>query len=62
MILAQRKAKNMTQEELAAKVQKSRAQVANIEGGRSDLPIKTLMAFAVALGCSPRDLVPEGCQ
>ena len=58
LILAKRKAKGLTQEELAAKVMKSRAQIANVEGCRSDLPIKTLMLFAEALGCSPKDLIP----
>lgn len=58
MIMAARKAKGMTQEQLAAKVGKSRPQIANIEGGRSDMPIKTLMLFAEALGVSAKDLVP----
>lgn len=58
MILARRKAAGMTQEELAAKVGFSRGQVANVEGGRSDLPTKTLRIYADALKCSPRDLIP----
>lgn len=58
MILAARKAHDMTQEELAGKVQLSRAQVANIEGGRSDMPIKTLARFAEALDVPMRDLIP----
>ena len=58
MILARRKANGLTQEQLAVKVGRSRAQIANIEGGRSDLPLKTLALFAEALSCSMRDLVP----
>lgn len=58
MILACRNAKNMTQQELSEKVGLSRGQVANIEGGRSDLPIKTLARFAGVLGCTTKDLVP----
>lgn len=58
MILARRKASGMTQEELCKKVMLSRAQIANVESGRSDIPLKTLQRFADAFGCSPRDLIP----
>lgn len=58
MILGVRNAKNMTQDMLAQKVRLSRAQIANIEGGRSDVPLKTLARFAEALGTTMRDLVP----
>lgn len=58
MILAARKAKQMTQEKLAVTVGLSRAQIANIEAGRSDVPLKTLARFADALGTTMRDLVP----
>lgn len=58
MILVARKAKRMTQERLASEVGLSRAQVANIEGGRSDVPMKTLKRFADALGTTMRELVP----
>ena len=58
MILAARQAKNMTQETLSQKVRLSRAQIANIEAGRSDMPLKTLARFADAFGCPMRDLVP----
>lgn len=58
MILARRKAFGMTQDELSKKVGLSRAQIANVEGGRSDIPMKTLARFAEALECSPRDLLP----
>ena len=58
MILARRKACGMTQDDLSKKMLLSRAQIANIEGGRSDIPIKTLQRFAEAFGCSPRELIP----
>ena len=58
MILARRQASGMTQEELCKKVMLSRAQIANVESGRSDMPLKTLQRFADALECSPRDLIP----
>lgn len=58
MIHAYRTAKGMTQEELSQHVRKSRAQVANIEAGRTDFPVSLLRTFADALGCEPKDLVP----
>lgn len=58
MILAARKARKMTQQNLSAKVGLSRAQIANIESGRSDVPLKTLARFAEALGTTMRELVP----
>jgi transcriptional regulator with XRE-family HTH domain len=58
LILAQRKALNLTQEQLSERVGLSRAQIANVENGRSDMPLKTLQRFAKALECSMKDLVP----
>ncbi len=58
-ILAFREKRGMTQAELAPKVSLSRAQIANIEAGRSDLTIKSLKAFAAALKCRPVDLIPD---
>ena len=58
MILSIRKSKGLTQQELAAKVGFSRAQIANIESGRSDMPISTLRKYADALGCSMKELIP----
>jgi transcriptional regulator with XRE-family HTH domain len=58
MILAKRKAMGWTQERLSQEVKLSRAQVANIEGGRSDIPMKTLARFAEALETTMRDLMP----
>lgn len=58
MILAHRKGKKMTQQNLCAAVGLSRAQIANIEAGRSDVPLKTLARFAVALKTTMRELIP----
>ena len=48
----------MTQSELGKIIGMSRTQIANIEIGRSDLPIKTLARFAEAFNVSMKDLVP----
>lgn len=58
MILARRKKLSMTQAELADKAALGRAQIANIEGGRSDIPTKTLVRIAEALNCRAGDLLP----
>lgn len=58
LILAARQNACMTQDELARAVRKSRAQVANIEGGRTDFPTGMLFEFAKALNCEARDLIP----
>ena len=57
-IMQRRKVLGMTQEALSEAVRKSRGQVANIETGRSDIPVSMLLLFAEALDCKPSDLVP----
>jgi transcriptional regulator with XRE-family HTH domain len=57
-ILAARKATGMTQQDLAGKVGRSRSQIANIEGGRTDIPVSLLARFAEALGVKPSELLP----
>lgn len=58
MILSKRKGKGWTQQNLCERVGMSRAQIANIESGRSDMPLKTLWRFAEAFGCRMSELVP----
>lgn len=57
-IHAVRRAKKMTQQDVSTAAGISRAQVANMEAGRTDIPLKTLKRMADALGCSMKDLVP----
>jgi transcriptional regulator with XRE-family HTH domain len=58
LLLIQRRAKGFTQEQLAEKVGRSRAQIANLESGRGDVPLKQVMRMAEALGISAKELVP----
>ena len=58
LILAVRTEKGMTQQDLSAKAGIARSQIANVETGRSDMPLKTLARVAAALGVRTRDLVP----
>lgn len=58
LILARRKKLHMTQAEVADKAALGRAQIANIETGRTDVPTKTLIRIAEALSCRPGDLLP----
>jgi transcriptional regulator with XRE-family HTH domain len=53
-----RTAAGMTQDELAEKAGIGRAQIANIEAGRSDTPVRMLMKLADGIGCSAKDLLP----
>jgi len=58
LVRAARLAQQMTQDDVASRVGLSRPQIANIEGGRCDVPTKTLVALAAALGCQPGELLP----
>ncbi len=58
MIALHRRKLGMTQMELCVHVGVSRAQIANIESGRSDPSIKMLRSYADALRCQMKDLVP----
>ena len=57
-ILFHRKAASMTQQDLASLVGRSRAQIANIEVGKTDLPVSLLTKFAEALGVKASELIP----
>ena len=58
IFLARKKAR-LTQEQLSERVGVSRAQIANIEGGRSDVPVRTLQRIAQALGINAGALIPD---
>lgn len=58
MILLHRKAHKMSQQDLASLVGLSRPQIANIEVGRSDMPVSRLGLFAKAFGISMKELIP----
>lgn len=51
-----RKRMNMTQEELATKMEISRSYLSDIENGRKNLSIKTVKKLADSLGLSVNDL------
>ena len=53
-----RKEAGLTQQDLAERVGLTRPQVANIEGGRSDVPTRRLIEIAAALGVSAGSLLP----
>jgi transcriptional regulator with XRE-family HTH domain len=48
-----------TQEELAARVSLSRTSITNIEQGRQQFMVHTLMEIASALAVNPTSLLPE---
>ena len=54
-----RKTNEMSQHDLAKPVGISREQISNIERGKCDPPLGTLVRIAAALGCSIRDLIPD---
>lgn len=58
MVIVARKGAGLTQHELAMKAALSRGQLANIETDRTDVPIKTLLRLADALGIPAKELLP----
>jgi transcriptional regulator with XRE-family HTH domain len=58
-IRAARKKALLTQEALAAKISLTRATVTNIEKGRQQLLVHTLIDIAEALNVPPASLLPE---
>lgn len=51
-----RKAKKMTQEDLAAKIDVQTATISNIEGGKTDTSVYTIYKIAQALRTHVREL------
>lgn len=57
-----RKRRELTQEQLSARIGVNRASYANVEAGRQRIPIDIVWRAAVALGVSISSLVPEPIQ
>lgn len=51
-----RKARKMTQEDLASKIGVQTATISNIEGGKTDTSVYTIFKIAQALGTHVREL------
>ncbi|MFI0436077.1 MAG: helix-turn-helix domain-containing protein [Parachlamydiaceae bacterium] len=49
----------MTQEELAEKADLHPTYVGSVERGERNIALENIIVLAKALGCSPRDLLPE---
>lgn len=54
-----RKARNLTQDQLAKQVNLSRTSVVNIEAGKQEVILKTVYAFAEAFRVTPGELLTE---
>jgi transcriptional regulator with XRE-family HTH domain len=54
-----RKAQKMTQEDLCGAAQIDRSYLSEIENGKMNVTIKSLVTIADALGCSLEDLIME---
>lgn len=49
----------LTQEELAEKADLHPTYVGSVERGERNIALENIIAIARALGCSPKDLMPE---
>ncbi len=58
-VRARRQALGLSQEELAARADLHRTYVGDIERGRRNVSLNNIRKLAVALGCSPSDLLRE---
>ena len=58
MVKLKRMDLGISQQDVANHTSLSRAQIANLEGGRTDIPASKLRLFAEVLKCSVADLVP----
>lgn len=54
-----RKAQKMTQEDLCGKAEIDRSYLSEIENGKMNVTIKSLVAIANALDCELKDLISE---
>ncbi|HEX5566724.1 MAG TPA: helix-turn-helix transcriptional regulator [Streptomyces sp.] len=61
-LLAARRRRGVTQQELADAVGLTRASVANIEAGNQRIQVHTLIAAAQALGLDPAVLLSEALE
>ncbi len=50
---------DMTQEELAEKADLHPTYVGSVERGERNIALENIIALAQALGCSPKDLMPD---
>lgn len=57
LLLHHRKNAGLTQQDVAAAAGVTRAQIANLEADRSDVPLTTLLRLAAALNVEAKDLV-----
>ena len=57
-----RKVRSLTQEALAMAVSLTRTSITNIEQGRQNFPLHTLIEIARALGVSSADLIPPDSE
>lgn len=56
---AMRRARGLSQEQLAYTAGIDRSYLGKVERGKVNLTIEKLYVLAETLGCSPKDLVPE---
>jgi transcriptional regulator with XRE-family HTH domain len=59
-VRAYRTADGVTQQDLAEAAGLSRSSIANLEAGRQDVTVTTVLAIAHHLGVAPGDLLPAG--
>ena len=51
----------LTQEELAERAGLHHTYVGSVERGERNIALENIVALAKALGCSSKDLMPDGC-
>ena len=58
-IKVRRKAGDLSQAQLAERVELTRTSISNIESGRQHVPLDVLYRVARALNCRPHELLPD---